>query len=112
MNDPGLITLVNKLQDVFTTVGVCGATHPRLTNITASFLGLIHCSGAKSNRFTTNSCGRISIKWKEFGVGEYRGPRLVGFSRYRWWIEDDADMRTAVCREELASLRDGPSFSS
>jgi dynamin 1-like protein len=24
VNDPGLITLVNKLQDVFTTVGVCG----------------------------------------------------------------------------------------
>lgn len=24
MNDPGLITLVNKLQDVFTTVGVRG----------------------------------------------------------------------------------------
>lgn len=23
VNDPGLITLVNKLQDVFTTVGVC-----------------------------------------------------------------------------------------
>jgi hypothetical protein len=26
VNDPGLITLVNKLQDVFTTVGVRGAT--------------------------------------------------------------------------------------
>jgi GTP-binding protein EngB required for normal cell division len=23
VNDPGLITLINKLQDVFTTVGVC-----------------------------------------------------------------------------------------
>jgi hypothetical protein len=23
VNDPGLITLVNKLQDVFSTVGVC-----------------------------------------------------------------------------------------
>lgn len=26
VNDPGLITLVNKLQDVFTTVGVCQET--------------------------------------------------------------------------------------
>lgn len=26
VNDPGLITLVNKLQDVFTTVGVCQDT--------------------------------------------------------------------------------------
>jgi hypothetical protein len=28
VNDPGLITLVNKLQDVFTTVGVSSKRHP------------------------------------------------------------------------------------
>lgn len=36
VNDPGLITLVNKLQDVFTTVGVCSAAafRPGLLKLT------------------------------------------------------------------------------
>jgi GTP-binding protein EngB required for normal cell division len=38
VNDPGLITLVNKLQDVFTTVGVCSAAafRPGLLKLTSA----------------------------------------------------------------------------
>lgn len=38
VNDPGLITLVNKLQDVFTTVGVCQEAE-KAPSYTSTLLG-------------------------------------------------------------------------
>lgn len=63
VNDPGLITLVNKLQDVFTTVGVCQETGnatstPLLCQVLTS-----HNAGSKSDRPTTNSCCGFPVKW-------------------------------------------------
>jgi hypothetical protein len=75
-------------------------------------VGLNHFPGPKSNRFTANSGRRVSVKWKEFGVREHRGPRLVGYARTLIVLETNADTNTAVCQEELVSSRGGPSFSS
>ena len=72
MNDPGLITLVNKLQDVFTTVGV------RLKmdlGIGSALTRTI--TGAKSYRSPTDSSGWFAIERQELGVGEYCWKRLV-----------------------------------
>ena len=58
VNDPGLITLVNKLQDVFATVGV-RCLHPRL------YLGrnikLTVISGPKPYRSSPNRRGRLTV---------------------------------------------------
>jgi hypothetical protein len=34
--------------------------------------------GTKPNRSSTDRCGRLAVKRKEFGAGEHRGQRLVG----------------------------------
>ena len=75
VNDPSLISLVNKLQDVFTTVGVrllILATKMSENNeIDHPFLG------AKPYRFATDSCCGIAIQREEFSTGKYRRTRLV-----------------------------------
>ncbi len=75
MNDPGLITLVNKLQDVFTTVGV------RIyKGETEETLMLTHILiGAKSYRSSSDSSRWLAIKRKEFRIGEHSWARLVSY---------------------------------
>ena len=93
VNDPGLITLVNKLQDVFTTVGVCTTDEQEARaewDIRASgragshgytaadccccfytsglagltFRRLTVCAaGTKPDRSASDRRGRITIKW-------------------------------------------------
>ena len=73
VNDPTLITLVNKLQDVFTTVGVCD--FGPITQVQESTdSGVL---GTKSDRPTTNSRRWLSVEREEFGTREYRGKRFV-----------------------------------
>ncbi|KAN0080722.1 Dynamin central region domain containing protein [Elaphomyces granulatus] len=84
VNDPTLISLVNRLQDVFATVGVS-----RTLLLSASDRPVLkldklnpHRPGPKSHRPTTDSCRRIAVKWEEFCTGKYswqgfvRNPRL------------------------------------
>jgi hypothetical protein len=72
VNDPGLITLVNKLQDVFTTVGVRSFLYSlqRRKHVTAISRGrkLMPDIGPKSHRSATNRRRRIAVQWKEFGA--------------------------------------------
>ena len=75
VNDPGLITLVNKLQDVFTTVGVCSTQ--RFSSQKTSLKADVCHSGSKPHRSTSDSGSWITIKWKELGPGEHSGERLV-----------------------------------
>ena len=60
MNDPGLITLVNKLQDVFTTVGVQNPIDlPQIVVVGSQ-------SSGKSS-VLENIVGRAFFVWMNFG---------------------------------------------
>jgi len=73
VNDPSLITLVNKLQDVFTTVGVSiDLFLNRSTTVCADSE-----TGAKPNRPSSNHSRWLTVKRQEFCVGEHRRKRLV-----------------------------------
>lgn len=87
MNDPGLITLVNKLQDVFTTVGVCFPPKDQPSNLATD---LSRCPedctdtdvlGPKSYRLTSDRCCGITVKWKEFGTGKHCRAGLVRLTK-------------------------------
>lgn len=74
VNDPGLITLVNKLQDVFTTVGVSA-----LANRSQSWYSANACftPGTKSYRSSSDSGRRLAVKRKEFSFRKYCWQRFV-----------------------------------
>jgi hypothetical protein len=74
VNDPSLITLVNKLQDVFTTVGVSRSLSAQIFKQGAYMI----VAGPKSDRLTSNCCGRITVKWQEFCTRKYCRKRFVG----------------------------------
>ena len=74
VNDPGLITLVNKLQDVFTTVGV-GLGKIYGSKCRADSTRVIQ--GTKSDRSASDCCRGLPIQWEEFRLGEHRRQRLV-----------------------------------
>ncbi len=68
VNDPTLIALVNKLQDVFTTVGVstkrlCPANVIRKPNSSFQATSDLLPAGTKPDRFTTDCCGRVTVEW-------------------------------------------------
>lgn len=47
-------------------------------------MSLTNCDlGPKPNRSTSNSGGRIAIKWQELGAREYRRQRLVRIAHGR-----------------------------
>ena len=73
VNDPSLISLVNKLQDVFSTVGVSARASPN-TYMPVVVLGVSRASsalGPQPYRFAPDCRRRIAVQWKEFGAGEY-----------------------------------------
>ena len=92
MNDPGLITLVNKLQDVFTTVGVRGITS--LCKIQKKLMQ--NTAGPKSHRSTSNSGRWLAIERKEFSVREHSRERFVGFPVHS--IAPGIDIRPSLPR--------------
>ena len=61
VNDPGLITLVNKLQDVFATVGV-SSTCPEYSLFEINSFDQV-IIGPKSDRPSTDNRGRVAVKW-------------------------------------------------
>jgi hypothetical protein len=77
VNDPGLITLVNKLQDVFTTVGVSGFQCCRkdvwIVNMADS---MIHI-GSKPHRSASNRRSGFAVEREVISVGEHCWERLV-----------------------------------
>lgn len=72
VNDPGLITLVNKLQDVFTTVGVGLASPQQPHGAKAD-----QSKGTKSYRLATNCRRWFTVKREKFSIGKYRRTGLV-----------------------------------
>jgi hypothetical protein len=80
VNDPGLITLVNKLQDVFTTVGVRCLSPNLRTALRHRYLSesqLMPDPGPKPYRFATNRRRRIAVLRKEFRAGKHCRQRFV-----------------------------------
>lgn len=81
VNDPGLITLVNKLQDVFTTVGVCAFLPPMAARLRQASRSSNHVLmptlGSKPYRSTPDCCRRIAIQRKVVRAREYCRSRLV-----------------------------------
>ena len=91
VNDPTLIALVNKLQDVFTTVGVC---HLLRTIAIASWLQwnlTVLQLGPKSHRLASDRRRRLPVERKEFGAGKYRGKRLVSMINSPGTVEPATD---------------------
>jgi hypothetical protein len=81
VNDPGLITLVNKLQDVFTTVGVRNSSSATYYCILGTVIPrsriLMPDVGPKPYRSAANRRRRVAVQWKEFGAREHCWARLV-----------------------------------
>jgi hypothetical protein len=80
VNDPSLIALVNKLQDVFTTVGV--SVSLLTIDISTALSEALNCgafTGPKSHRSSPDCSGGIAIEWQELGIGEHSGQRFVRF---------------------------------
>lgn len=107
VNDPQLITLVNKLQDVFTTVGVSLPRASRGLAGPTSEADNLASAGSKPNRSAPNSSGGIAVEWKEFGTGEHSRKRFVGQEPKP---EDVADTGTSAYLEGPASSRDDHSY--
>lgn len=105
MNDPGLITLVNKLQDVFTTVGVSTPGTAGLYDM--SLTSPLNNIGPEPNRSTSDRGRRITVKREEFSIGEYSGKRFVcrlAASRRRYGMAEVAlIIQIAACLEALVS---------
>lgn len=95
VNDPGLITLVNKLQDVFTTVGV----RFRPASCSDSMLTL-RLAGPKPHRPSSNRCRRLAIEWKEFGLGKHSWQRLPAS---RNWYRDQTAAHPATHQQSTST---------
>lgn len=122
VNDPSLISLVNKLQDVFSTVGVSATNPPARSPFRRPSLlsPLVNSPpGPKPHRSAPNRSRRFAVEWKEFRLREHRRPGFVSCSpfpssQHRMLGPRVANM--AVCPPYLASLvvlellLDAPSF--
>ena len=75
VNDPELITLVNKLQDVFTTVGVGKLTSPQARRRLADQSR--GSTGPESHRSTSDRGCRIAVKREKFSLRKHSGKRFV-----------------------------------